>query len=138
MYKRQLVGRANTSASISECHYESEDEELELELKNLDEVNVGGLVGYNSGTIMKSSSNLEIEFSYDEEKDEDIDIKNLAVGGLIGTHNLLGHISESWTKVSYKGDCTGNEIIGGFVGKIGSGASITNSYAVLELSLIHI
>jgi len=102
---------------------------------------VGGLVGYNEGTILSSyvigkvkgeqthigglvgnNAGGTINNSYSV---VDVEGKNNNIGGLVGLNNINGTITNSYTISNVKG--IDNKVIGGFVGT--NRGTIINSYA---------
>lgn len=130
-----LIGTSVGGSKIDSCHYSGKEFKLELDKAKI--VNVGGLVGDHSGKMLLCSSDIsEMEIPETEIEEDEIDTTDLiSIGGLLGKANILSNISESWSKISYKGDAEDmktNAVIGGFVGRIFGGAKIKNCYAVFR------
>ena len=82
--------------------------------------NVGGLVGFNVGTISNCYATGNVSGT---------DITTSQVGGLVG-YNSNGTISNSYAT----GDVSGINIVGGLVGFNTSGGTISGSYAIGAIS----
>ena len=107
-----LVGKndskiSNSSSTAEVCEY----------FVGTNVMNIGGLVGYNNSYIMDSYSTGLVYASNGE-----------YVGGLCG--NNWGYIGSSYST----GDVVGYGATGGFVGHLGTSASIVDSYSVGRVS----
>ena len=80
----------------------------------------GGLVGENAGSISNSWASGNVS--------RNINGSNSNYGGLVGW-NSLGIISNSWAS----GEVTGDNRVGGLVGRLNQGGSITQSWASGEV-----
>lgn len=123
-----LIGDVAVGAKVSNCHYTSVNDNIGLRV-NLSgtpgTINVGGLVGDNSGEISNSSANAKITYQVNNPQ-------NCFIGGLIGLIDQSGKVENSWTKTSFVGTGSFHTYFGGFVGKISGESTIVNSYAVLS------
>lgn len=103
-----LVGGGTTSSTITACHFRG----------NVSGTNyIGGLVGINSaGTIADSYASAHVIGT------------NLFIGGLVGSN--FGTITNCYAT----GETQGGSSVGGLVGELNNGGSITSSYAASVVS----
>lgn len=98
-----LVGYVDSTSSVTNCSVKGT-------VTGTGDI-VGGLVGYNAGTITQSYSNATVSGAS-------------TVGGLVGS-NSGGNISKSYAT----GNVSGTSIVGGFAGVNNSSGTITMAYA---------
>lgn len=127
-----MFGCVSGGAIVEDCHYMTIDTAQKAEPFNVansapETVNIGGLVGYNSGKITNSSAEAKITHQQSENH------KNyIGVGGFVGKNTNHGKIERSWAKPSFKGIGIQDSYFGGFAGIISGGAEITDSYAIVD------
>lgn len=107
-----LIGDAAAGSKITNCQYNSGENQFSVEDSTQDPLHIGGLVGDNSGEIVDSSANVKlnlIHFSGDTEK---------CIGGLVGLLDTFGTVRDSTSEGSINGTVNNNCLLGGFAGKI--------------------
>ena len=139
-----LIGRSNSaSATVSNSY-----SEVNISYLNAAPVNVGGLVGYNSGSTITNcyaTGNVQGSAAVGGLVGENLNggvitksystgnatASSSGVGGFLGINNTSGTVSECYSK----GDVDGGYKSGGFVGyNYANGAVISNCYSFGELT----
>lgn len=128
-----LLGTVHPGAEVSACHYKTVEVTTMAVPFNIANsvpktLNVGGLVGYNSGTITKSSADTKIT----HQQTAQISPPQIGVGGLVGKICNGGKVAESWAKLSLSGTGIPGSYFGGFVGIISGESTISDCYSALE------
>ncbi|WP_316198872.1 MULTISPECIES: beta strand repeat-containing protein [unclassified Bradyrhizobium] len=117
-----LAGTASAASSISNSY-------ADTAISATNSLNIGGLVGYNSGTITGSHATGDITVVAAVSG-------GTGIGGLVGTSSASTAISDSYASGNVTvtgaaaGSCPNNRCgIGGLVGVLGGGGTISGSHA---------
>ena len=126
-----MIGYVTPNAKIENCHYltilNTSADSFSVDSSVPDSINIGGLVGYNSGEITNSSAEVKISPSQNNIKGQ------VGIGGFVGKNTNKGDIRYCWSKVSYSvSSVVEKAYFGGFAGIISGDAKITDSYAILN------
>ena len=123
-----MIGYVTPNAKIENCHYltilNTSADSFSVDSSVPDSINIGGLVGYNSGEITNSSAEVKISPSQNNIKGQ------VGIGGFVGKNTNKGDIRYCWSKVSFSGTAVSNSFFGGFAGIISGEAEINDSYAL--------
>ena len=126
-----LVGYVMPEAIMEGCHYltiyNTSGSPFSVDNSVPNSINIGGLVGYNSGIITNSSAEVKISSTPYNVQGQ------VGVGGFVGKNTNGGKISYSWAKTLFEMSVVDNNAsFGSFAGIISGDAEISNSYAILN------
>lgn len=112
-----IAARNYGGGTITKCYTTSLNDDIESQ------TDVGGVVGYNAGTVAESGTSAKVY-------GQTVFPGRFFAGGFAGS-NFGGTISNCYAT----GDVTGYEQVGGFVGEM-DGGSITNSFSTGSVTCI--